>query len=279
MQIFLWLILVGSILGLVGFLLSKLSGLDHQASHRLSGADQETAGTYVKRKFQILVRQLWHFVLEAKDLKPATKITSRVGLVTDQVKKVFRIRIRRHSHEPRWLPEATQAVRADQTAEEWYLEAIKKDPHDPEAYEHLGRLYLDNQKFAEAGEVFAYLAKLDPGKDSYFSNLALAYYGLGQYPQSIRAFEQALKLNDKVPARWINLSLALGAVGELARAIKAVTNALALDRTNRNYLMLLADFYLKAGNPVRSEQVLCQILELEPTHRSAREKLMKLRLK
>jgi len=54
--------------------------------------------------------------------------------------------------------------------------------------------------------------------------------------------------------------------------------ALQLDKSNINYLNLLADTYVKLENNVRAEEVLEQILGLDPTNRLAREKLMRLKI-
>jgi hypothetical protein len=51
-----------------------------------------------------------------------------------------------------------------------------------------------------------------------------------------------------------------------------------LDRRNVNYLLLLSDAYLKFDNKVRAEEVLEQVLALDPTHKLAREKLMKIKI-
>ncbi|MBI4049273.1 MAG: tetratricopeptide repeat protein [Candidatus Doudnabacteria bacterium] len=241
---------------------------------RVAPGQPENFWLYIWRKFKIFSNKLWHFILEAKDLRPAVKLT----LPVEKVKRAFRIRIRSDENEPEWLPEATDSVETTKTPEALYLEAIKKDPQDKEAYENLGRLYLQEKNYTEAAEIFEYLTKFDPGRDTYFSNLALSYYSQQQYPQAASAYEKALNINNKIPARWINLGLSFMAQGEYGKAIKAVTCALELDKRNVNYLMLLADLYLRAHNQIRAEQIFMQILEMEPTNRAAREKLMRIRM-
>jgi hypothetical protein len=53
----------------------------------------------------------------------------------------------------------------------------------------------------------------------------------------------------------------------------------SLDPRNLNYQFLLADMYVKIENKVRAEEVLSHILQIEPTNKPAREKLMRMRVK
>lgn len=275
MLIFLWVIFILSMFGVVLILLSKLpASIGTETKIRVNGTGHENFWSYLGAKSRIFINQIWHFILEAKDLRPSVKLS----LPVEKMKNVFRIKIRSHENEPSSLPEAAELVESALSAEALYLKAIKNDPQNKEAYESLGRLYLQEKNYSEAEEIFEYLAKFDPGRDVYFSNLALSFYSQQKYPQAASAYEKALNLNNKIPARWINLGLTFMATGEYAKAIKAVGNALDLDKRNLNYMMLLADLYLKAHNSVRSEQVLAQVLEIDPTNRLAREKLMKLRI-
>ncbi|OGE73718.1 MAG: hypothetical protein A3C49_00715 [Candidatus Doudnabacteria bacterium RIFCSPHIGHO2_02_FULL_42_25] len=234
---------------------------------------------YVKQKINAIVRKVWHFILEAKDLTPST--TKSIHNQYEKVKSAFRIRIRSSEVEPAWLPEAAELSikpTATQNPEDLYLEAIKRNPNDKEAYAALGRLYLQNKNFADAVQIYEYLIKLDPTKDIYYSNLGLSHYSLKEYQKAKIAYEKALSINNKIPTRWINLGLCFEALDDYTKAVKAISQALDLDKLNIHYMTLLADAYIKLENSVRAEEVLEQILSHEPTNKSAREKLMRLRI-
>lgn len=239
----------------------------------------ETLWPYFRQKFGSLARQIWHFILEAKDLKPAA--TKTIQTQVEKVKKSFRIRIRSSETDPQWLPEASELTikpTISKNPEELYLEAIKNNPNDRQAYEHLGRLYLQNKNFPDAIETYEYLTKLDAGRDIYFSNLGLAYYSAGLFQKAASSYEKAININSKIPTRWINLALCFEAVHEDTKAVKALTNALELDKMNPHYLSLLADIYIKLENNIRAEEVLEQILMQDPTNKLAREKLMRIKI-
>ena len=224
-------------------------------------------------KLKLLGRKVWHFILEAKDLTPPVR--SSLNAQVERVRKVFRVRIRRSENDPVWLPEVSDTVGSDENI---YLSSIKKNPNDQAAYEGLGRLYLQERNYAEAEEVFRFLIKLNPDKDTYHSNLALILYSLQRYNEAAAEYDKALSINGKIPARWVNLSLCFLALDDYVRAIKALNNAVSLDSRNISYLSLLADIYMKAQNRIRAEEILRQVLQMEPTNRAAREKLMRLKL-
>ncbi len=273
-----------SVLVIAGMFLVKLSYVNGRSQIRIKISDPsaryyETFLPYFKKKLRFVVNKIWHFILEAKDLTPAT--TKTIHTKVEKVKNAFRIRIRSSDTEPAWLPEAAELTiksTISQNPEDLYLEAIKKDPTNQHAYEGLSRLYLQNKNYAEAIEIYEYLIKLDPTKDIYLSNLGLAYYSNGDYQKAVAAYEKALNINNKVGTRWINLALCFQALEEYAKAVKALTHALDLDNMNINYLSLLAEFYLKLDNSVRAEEVFERILAIDPTNKPAREKLMRLKI-
>jgi len=285
MILFVTILFVLAILVLASLFLVKLAQLSAkpQVSVRIAtqGVQHESVWPYFKHKLGILLHRFWHFVLEAKDLKPPVVATTKA--ITSQVakvKNVFRVRIRASEDEPAWLPEAAELVIKPniKSPEELYLEAIKKDPADKQAYEALGRLYLQNKNYADAIETYEYLTKLDPTVDIYWSNLGLAFYSIKEFSKAADSYEKAIGINGKIPTRWVNLALCFEALEEHTKTVKALNQALQLDQMNVNYQMLLADAYLNISNNVRAEEVLEQILAHDPTNRQAREKLMRLKI-
>ncbi|HEX5430258.1 MAG TPA: tetratricopeptide repeat protein [Patescibacteria group bacterium] len=279
-----WIIFGASFVGLVLVLLSKVPTIEERVVGRMRVLIvTDSFLGYVGRKFRIGLEKIWHFILEAKDLKPPLPINRlmHAGQTTlAPAKKAFRIRIRQSEAEPAWMPEAAELAPSDTATdmEHRYLEAIKRDRNDSAAYEGLARLYLQEKNFSEAAETFEYLTKLDPMRDVYWSNLGLSLFSIKKFTQAQNAYQKALDLNDKIPVRWINLALCLDNLDQTSKAVKAIAHAVALDSGNLNYQFLLADMYMKLDNKVRAEEVLESILKLEPTNKPAREKLMKIRI-
>jgi tetratricopeptide (TPR) repeat protein len=284
MMLFAWIIFGLSGVVLVLTILSKLPVI----SDRVVGRSRmlmltDTLFGYIKRKLKIFFEMLWHAVLEAKDLKPPlpiNKLTHLGQYPLQTAKKAFRIRIRQSEAEPVWMPEAAtlDPKEAIVDMEQRYLESIKRNPRDIQAYEGLARLYLQEKNYNEAAEAFEYLTKLEPNRDVYWSNLGLSLFSIKKFKEATNAYQKALDLNSKIPVRWINLALCLDNQDETVKAVKAITQALQLDPRNINYQFLLADMYMKMQNKVRAEEVLEKILQLDPTNKPAREKLMKIRI-
>lgn len=281
-----WIIFAIGVVWLLLLMLSKVPVI----SDRVVGRSRVLVLTdslfgYIKRKIKIFFERVFHFILEAKDLKPPlpiNRIAHTAAHSMEAAKKAFRIRIRASEAEPVWMPEAA-ALNAESAAEhadieQRYLESIKRNPNDIASFEGLGRLYLQEKNYPEATETFEYLTKLNPKRDVYWSNLGLSLFSIKRYKEASIAYQKALDLNDKIPVRWINLALCLDSLDEPMKSIKAVTQALQLAPRNINYQFLLADLYMKMDNKVRAEEVLEHILQIEPTNKPAREKLMKLRI-
>ena len=284
MVLLLWLIFIISILYAIALLLVKVPEVLSKEPVKVRIASNTTTHLslwhYFADKFKIVTKKLWHFILEAKDLTPP--ITNINQQVQKKVRQIFKIRIRSSENEPAWLPEATnmvvEATEPKKSIEEVYLATIQKDPNNKQAFEGLGRLYLQEKNYEEAEEIFRYLIKLDANRDVYYSNLGLILYSLKNFKDAIVAYQKALSINNKIPTRWINLALSFLAVEDYSNAIKAATNAINLDKRNLNYLNLLADIYIKLNNRVRAEEILQQILAIDPMSKQAREKLMRLRI-
>lgn len=284
LAIFLWIIFIGALLTALALVLAKVPIVVSRYPIKAKAGDHPRAVLhYLFALLKLIGRKAWHFILEAKDLTPP--ITSLNTQVQQKVKQIFKIRIRSKDSDPKWLPEIAQTIPGfgqtsdpKKSIEETYLAAIKKDPNGKLAYEGLGRLYLQEKNYQEAEEVFRFLINLDPLRDVYYSNLGLSLYSLKKYEEAAKSYHKALSINHKVPIRWINLGLCLVALEDFGNAIKAISNALQFDKRNIHYLSLLADVYTSVHNKIRAEEVLQQILSLDPTHKTAREKLMRLKI-
>jgi tetratricopeptide (TPR) repeat protein len=255
MILFAWIVLGIGFLGFVFVFVAKIPVISDRVVGRMRVLMiTDSFFGYIKRKLKIVLEKLWHFILEAKDLKPPLPINRLMHIgqmnLPSTAKKAFRIRIRQSEAEPAWLPEAAELAPRQTTVdiEHQYLEAIKRHPEDVAAYEGLARLYLQEKNFAEAAETFDYLTNLDPTRDVYWSNLGLALFSIKQFKQACQAYQKALDLNNKIPVRWINLALCLDNLDEPTKAVKAITQALQLDPRNVNYQFLMADMYMKSWN-------------------------------
>src|SRR3990167_3348571 len=101
MLIFALIIFILSFLAIASIFFVKLSQVSQRPSLkiRVSAAPthQISLRLYFREKLGVYANKLWHFILEAKDLKPAT--TKNIHTQVEKVKNVFRIRIRSSENE------------------------------------------------------------------------------------------------------------------------------------------------------------------------------------
>src|SRR3989338_3381102 len=164
------------------------------------------------------LHKIWHFVLEAKDIK-------KPGVVGYRIKQIL--------PRKRTTKVAAPVPRPTETHDErYYLEKIRQNPKDSELYNLLGKLYLDTKRFADSRDMYSYLVKRDPGNALYYARLGYACYKLVLYTEAVDAYEKSLALDSAQPNRYYNLALALDALRRTDEAILSVNRALEQESEN-----------------------------------------------
>lgn len=85
------------------------------------------------------------------------------------------------------------------SAEKWFLEAVRLDPHDPKIYSRLGTIYLAIKNYKDAKEAFLNAIKLEADVPARHFNLALALHQLSDQEGALRAIEKALEFKNEDP--------------------------------------------------------------------------------
>ncbi|MBI2551861.1 hypothetical protein HYW17_00980 [Candidatus Uhrbacteria bacterium] len=89
---------------------------------------------------------------------------------------------------------AEQLEDNSESAEEKFLEVVRLDPHNLEAYEGLLQIYLTRKKLAEASEIVDFLKKINPASVGRYSfDLAKLLLEGGEFKKARKYGEQALK--------------------------------------------------------------------------------------
>jgi len=184
--------------------------------------------------FVFALKRLWHFILEAKDLKPQAHTAYRI-------KKIFK-----KKQQPigpakglyKTVPPEEPKPKLPGTEAE-LLEFIKHNPKDLQGFVRLAKYYLDKDQFTEAVGVYEYLTKLEPGNPGFHAKLGFAYYQIENYERAVESFQKSLALDSAQPNRYYNLGLAQEAIGEMTAARKAFKQAQSLDPQNSKYRIAL----------------------------------------
>ncbi len=132
------------------------------------------------------------------------------------------------------MGEASQAVDENQLelADSKYKQALSMRANSPEALNGLAGLYMKEEQYGQAAEIYSSLLKVQPKNTDAWRGLFLSYARDGQ--------------NDK----------ALSLAGQFPPAVKT-----SLDR-DPDYLSTLAALYNASGRPADAERVLNQALQL-----------------
>ncbi|OGE79094.1 MAG: hypothetical protein A2751_05625 [Candidatus Doudnabacteria bacterium RIFCSPHIGHO2_01_FULL_46_14] len=234
---------------------------------------------------RILSQKLWHFVLEVKEL---SRKTQPLGFLPKHLSKLHlpRPKLKLPSFKSAAPGTAEffikqgeklleQGEHAD--AEQHFIKAIKKDPHNEQAFAYLGKLYLAQNKTKESIETFRFLIKHYPDKGHYHASLGQAYHNHKQYDKAISAHERAIDLEPENSRRYIDLGMTLEAKKHLEEAILNYRKAVDLDAENTQAVIILSEALVKKGGRDEAEILLEKVLMIEPTNTLAREKLMQLK--
>lgn len=217
---------------------------------------------------KLWLRRFWNFILEAKDLKP--------GAISGyNIKKIFGGR----RHNPGQAKSGSAQNLEDVKSEKFFLEAIKNEPKNYSHYDALGKFYLDGGNFADAKDIYRYLANHQPSNGDFAARLAYSYYRLGQYDQAAAFYQRSLALDSAQPNRYYNLGLSWDALGQDKQAEQALLKAISLEPKNSKYFISLSNVYLKLGETAKAKEKLQAAQKFDPGNESVLAKLESLNVK
>lgn len=210
-------------------------------------------------------KKLWNFLLEAKDLKP----TAVAGY---KIKKIFGKQASSSQPSVAQVNLPTEIVKD----EDYYLEAIKQDPHNFGLYNELGKFYLEKGQYEDAKDIYQYLTQHEPRSSEFFSHLGKSFYKLKEYEHSVENYNISLGLDSTQPNRYYNKALALEGLKQYQEAIDAVSKAISLEHSHIKYYLLLANLELKLGNRNEAKIALRSAKKLDPENEEVSERLKNL---
>lgn len=133
-------------------------------------------------------------------------------------------------------------------SERLFIEAVKQNPREVEAYRGLGKTYLAMGKYKEAKETFEFLLKLKPGDDRAFNWLGRVAEAQGKRAEAIKYLEESIKSNDHSAVRFYDLGRLYAAVKRPAAALRNFARALELEQNNPKYLDQLLEMSIITGD-------------------------------
>lgn len=153
---------------------------------------------------------------------------------------------------------------AYRNAENMYLEVIKKDPKNIDAYKGLGKLFFDDENFDEATSYFEKVTVLDESDGESWTNLGIIYHEMEQFKKSVYAYERAIELDKKDPTKFMNLAIVYAKQNDLEEAATTLEKSLKLKPTKDGYKFLYS-IYKKMGDINKASKAKKILEELEKT--------------
>ena len=133
-----------------------------------------------------------------------------------------------------WFQKGTSAYHKGQRqeAERCYRQALVADPGKPEVLNNLGILYLEQNRYAEARDLFEGAISKSPGYARAHLNLAGALWGLNQKDRAIQEAREATVLDGKDVSAHMTLASFMLATDRKKEAAQEARTALALEPDN-----------------------------------------------
>jgi len=99
------------------------------------------------------------------------------------------------------LAEGAQVFKEEKfgEAEHAFLDVVRLDPQNVEAYEYLGKLYLQKKEYDHAIETLEFAKQLDPTADRIFCDLGAVYEACGNQEKQYECVKQCVTLAPNNP--------------------------------------------------------------------------------
>lgn len=149
-----------------------------------------------------------------------------------------------------WLSKAEEHIDRNELkeAEQCFIEVLRLDEKNVEAYRGLGKVYLDLERYKEATAIFKFLLKLAPQDDRVFNRLAMAYMGQSKYEDAVKALEKAVEINDTLAIRFFDLGRLYQELERPAAALRNFQKASDIEPGNPKYLDQLLEISIITGD-------------------------------
>ncbi|MBI5230048.1 MAG: tetratricopeptide repeat protein [Candidatus Magasanikbacteria bacterium] len=165
-----------------------------------------------------------------------------------------------------WLSRAEEHIDRNELkeAEQCFIESLKLDEKNVEAYRGLGKVYLDLERYKEAIAIFKFLLKLAPQDDRAFNRLAMAYMGQNKYEDAVKALEKAVEINDGLAIRFFDLGRLYQELERPAAALRNFQKASDIEPGNPKYLDQLLEISIITGDRRLAEEAYERLEAVNP---------------
>jgi Tfp pilus assembly protein PilF len=151
-----------------------------------------------------------------------------------------------------------------ESAEKKYLEIIRLDAKNIDAYRGLAEVYELQGNIEEAKETLDYVLHLDSSDDKTMVRLAEIYTGKGAVDKAVKYYEKAILIDDGNAKRFAKLGQLLMKIDQYESAYKAFGSALELEPQNPKYLDIFLEIIIMLGMRQKSKKIYEQLRLVNP---------------
>jgi len=121
-------------------------------------------------------------------------------------------------------------LKDEDKAIEAYEKWVQLNPEDDEPRVKLGKLYYDQERYAEALDEFSEAVRIDPASAENYYSLGQGYLSLERFTEAEAQFRKVKQLAPDESAGYYGLGLAYSKQGRYEAAIEMFDKAIRLDR-------------------------------------------------
>jgi len=158
-------------------------------------------------------------------------------------------------------------------ASRYFDKAMSISPRHLKRGIHFGKVLVQRHRFEKAAQVFDKAIQLSEDDLELREEIAHFCIEEGAKEYGAKLLESIVKADPKRKDLLLKLGVALAEVGENSKALSYLTRAEKEDRDNLDIKMYLAKVHLALSRPIRAENVLKEILRVNPKSKEAKELL------
>ncbi|MBL7021821.1 tetratricopeptide repeat protein [Patescibacteria group bacterium] len=168
--------------------------------------------------------------------------------------------------------EAQEMVSANdiKEAEARYIDILKLDPKNKEAYMKLAKIYWDQKDYEHAIELYNYLLKIVEDGQIY-SNLGAIAEERGNLKEAEDNYLSALKSDDTTGDVYINLAKLYNEQEEMEKALEMTQKALQIEPNNPKYLDFLLQISIMVQDKKLANETWQALVATNPDNRKLEE--------
>ncbi|WGK69322.1 tetratricopeptide repeat protein [Candidatus Haliotispira prima] len=164
------------------------------------------------------------------------------------------------------LADAQIAAGKDESARKTLASAAEKFPENIDLLLTQGNIYLRQNQYDQALEVFREAYDRNPEHPKVINNLGLAYMNTGRFDQSRAFFRKAIKGNPDNSMLWFNLALVDVATEQHDAAIDSLEKTVSLNSKMSESYYLLTKAYLAIKYREKAEDTLDRLRRADPRY-------------